>query len=94
MGADIKRRWLFLMSIILKGIDMPKNFPQTIVIDTEGKAYRKEGTIWAELQAIQIDRPHGRLIDGDEIATILDARTSGKACLLTKEMPTIIEAEE
>lgn len=83
------------MSFIVKGIDLPKDYVLRIEIEPNGTVW-EEGRDWIKHRqsAIQIDRPHGRLIDGDEIATILDARTSGKACLLTKEMPTIIEAEE
>lgn len=78
------------MSIILKGIDMPK--------DTEGMGitfYTKDG--WREThildvtQAIQIDRPHGRLIDWEAFNNKLDIQyPEGRGKSIA---PTIIEAE-
>ena len=57
------------MSILIKGIDLPKEGEDiTLEINHEGevRAYStelKETDI--EAQAKQIDRPHGRLIDAD-----------------------------
>lgn len=93
------------MSILIKGIDLPKNNPQTIVLDTDGKAYRKEGAEWIKYQAIQIYRPHGRLIDASEldkcweekedISEDVDYKILYKCVLaISKYAPTILEAEE
>ena len=64
------------MSLILIGIDLPKNKQTTIieihpsgscsVMRTEnGECYELE--IVSDAEAIQIPTPHGRLIDGDEL---------------------------
>lgn len=64
------------MSIILKGIDMPKEnqickieiHPDghcAVMKIEEGDCYSLEFN--SETKAIQIDRPHGRIIDGDKL---------------------------
>lgn len=71
------------MSIIVEGIDLPKNKDEYTIIRIYGN-----GRTWADKtlvgQAIQIDRPHGRLIDADKYLYYGD---------LVDE-PTILESEE
>ena len=85
------------MSLILKGIDIPKK--GTIKLEIE-----PNGTVWAEGKdwqsytesAIQIPKGHGRLkdFDGDGIhPVIVDGVYMVKVDDLN-EMPTILEAEE
>ena len=88
------------MSIILKGIDLDEI--------TAGNGYARleieeDGTVVDDIsdiiiaQAIQIDRPHGRLIDEDKFIK------SNECCGWIEDMtvetfnkltPTILEAEE
>ena len=78
------------MSIILKGIDLPEKnmkvvylFPngaeELVVLDADSRA-----TAGRPIQAIQIPKGHGRLIDADKYLYYGD---------LVDE-PTILEAEE
>lgn len=99
------------MSIIIKGMNMPKNCGECRLyvdsIQTPDKKYDcnpfcfatgKNITFIGELEdfcpLVEIPTPHGRLIDGDELAKVLDARVSGKACLITMDAPTILETED
>lgn len=54
------------MSIILKGIDLPKDAEYFSIVFYKKKSYRKE-KIMDISEAIQIPKGHGRLIDGDEL---------------------------
>ena len=101
------------MSIILKGIDMPKSKDEALMllILGDGTVAEKIGTNRYEeildTQAIQIDRPHGRLIDGDLFKELIKDSvpswtigvkipTYGDMDIMGKIgcMPTILEAEE
>lgn len=58
------------MSLILKGIDIPKEYTRVIAITPNGEVWqinpiRKNERLEAE--AIQIPKGHGRLIDGDKL---------------------------
>ena len=61
------------MSIILKGIDMPKEKDEALLllILGDGTVAEKIGSDryeeMTDTQAIQIPTPHGRLIDGDKL---------------------------
>jgi hypothetical protein len=108
MGYDFKGRWILLMSLMIKGIDLPgKNqtifvevFPngKCAVMKTEkGECY--ELTTKGEAKAIQIPKDHGRLIDGDELMKRMkrdNPQTSKTKWMqiLVKNAPTILEAEE
>ena len=92
------------MSLILKGIDMPKK-GKTIRLEIED-----DGTIWQEgynikgrlqtAQAIQIPTPHGRLIDASElIKSYMRGTKTGiddfyDTIDIIDNAPTILEAEE
>ena len=88
------------MSLILKGIDMPEPIKDQY---THLELYvRSDGVVFDDDleevgQAIQIDRPHGRLIDGDMVADMLDSmmahHTLNRAYDEVMDAPTIIEAE-
>jgi len=66
------------MSIILEGIDMPKiGDCHHITIYDNGNTYVTTSNVLYEtdrkdIKAVQIPAPHGRLIDGDELADIVD----------------------
>lgn len=57
------------MSILIKGIDLPKEGRLKIEITSDGLVWIDTGRrFYAHKDyAIQIDRPHGRLIDGDKL---------------------------
>lgn len=86
------------MSIILKGIDLDE------IIAGNGYArleIEEDGTVVDDIsdiiiaQAIQIDRPHGRLIDEDKIEA--EAKQTLYGEISYEEIataPTILEAEE
>ena len=65
------------MSIILKGIDLPKEGEHIVaLVKSNGKcSYWEQDTEYGicepmqTVEAIHIDRPHGRLIDADETRT-------------------------
>ena len=95
------------MSLLIKGMDMPKNGEITIafasdengentlalILDTNGKPIEHKGVV-------EIHTPHGRLIDADDIDSIavLSYPNSGDpffAGKLNKIIaPIIVEAEE
>ena len=56
------------MSLILQGIDLPKDGKTiTVDIDSNGVAWVSNKGEWDKHQAIQIPKGHGRLIDADNI---------------------------
>ena len=74
------------MSLIIKGMDMP-TAPKTIIIYPNGTIIDgdKKGTKILKAQAIQIERPHGRIIDESK---------GGVENGWIKLAPTILEAED
>lgn len=97
------------MSLILKGIDMPKDGEMhRINIYDNGNTYiitsnRLYETERKDIEAIQIPTPHGRLIDGDELKkrlygyerwTGIDEAPYEYAEKEVYDAPTILEAEE
>ena len=83
------------MSLILKGIDMPKKHEvlHLIVLD-DGQIYVKHidalrGAWMDKSQAIQIPKGHGRLIDANDVFTY-----DYMAQKQLDEVPTILESEE
>lgn len=93
------------MSLILKGINLPEEGTLTFRITRYGKAYEITNNNYyikgTEIEAIQIPKDHGRIIDEKELKTkIHDVRLEGGAlhgCIdktVLHEVPTILEAEE
>ena len=97
------------MSLIIKGLDMPKNCDEcqltngvicyAILSDNE------DDYVLDNLKSrhplcplIEIPTPHGRLIDADIVADMLDSmmvhKTLNNAFDEVLNMPTILEAEE
>lgn len=62
------------MSIVIKGIDMPKcsNEDIMVVIRRDKAEVWQTGYKERTVEAIQIPTPHGRLIDGDEFKSWVD----------------------
>lgn len=91
------------MSIILKGIDMPKcsNEDIMVVIRHDKAEVWQTGYKERIVETIQIPTPHGRLIDADEFTDVCeiladkggDIRPWEQAEWIAKDMPTILEAE-
>lgn len=87
------------MSLYIKGLDMPQT-PKRIIIYPDGTIIDgdKKGTKILKAKAIEIPTPHGRLIDGDMVADMLDSmmvhKTLNSAYDEVLNMPTILEAEE
>lgn len=87
------------MSIIIKGVDLPKasNEDCIAVIRSNGKVeVWQTGTKEFEAQAIQIPKPHGRLIDETEAKenSIYDDYDLYVSWTEIDNAPTILEAEE
>ena len=95
------------MSILIKGIDMPKEGRLKLEITSDGLVWIDTGRrFYAHKDyAIQIDRPHGRLIDADELKEKRETMCWKDDCYMTHESdfidsrhidnaPTILEAEE
>ena len=82
------------MSILIKGIDMPSK-PTQIKIYPNGIIFcaDEDGVYVPKAKAIQIDRPHGRLIDRDDIYISRWDIDSDLAEQI-QNAPTILEAEE
>ena len=91
------------MSILIKGMDMPKasNEDCIAVIRSNGKVeVWQTGTREFEAKAIQIPTPHGRLIDKDELLShlkkdpLFDLVERYGVSGVIESRPTILEAEE
>lgn len=82
------------MSIILKGIDLPKD---DIVIHY-ANIYGEMETVYVDKSdIIQIPKDHGRLIDAEAIKNVFDKGDTFTAFHFIEAMdnaPTILEAEE
>lgn len=57
------------MSLLIKGIEMPKDRPQLLWVYPNGKALTVQSDVdpWKELQAVPVSEPHGRLGDLDKL---------------------------
>ena len=95
------------MSIILKGIDLPKEGEEiTLAIFHDGDIVSYKYWLPKEAEAIQILKGHGRLIDADKLRAEFNRTESGycggwEFCdkpedfqFLIDDEPTILEAEE
>ena len=89
------------MSILIKGIDLPKEGRLKIEITSDGLVWIDTGRrFYAHKDyAIQIPTPHGRLIDGDEFKSWVDdwydcTDIGNIVESWIDERPTILEAEE
>lgn len=90
------------MSVIINGMDMPKNEELWIRIQPDGKIVSQMGYVIEDASAEQLP-PHGRLIDADalhysRVRIIHEDGTVGgyNAVVMSaeiKDAPTIIEAE-
>ena len=90
------------MSILIKGIDMPKcsNEDILIVIRRDKAEVWQTGYKERTVEAIQIPTPHGRLIDKDELLSHIKkdplfslVERYGISGVI-ESRPTILEAEE
>jgi hypothetical protein len=83
------------MSILIKGIDLPRNGDcHHITIYDNGDTYmttsnRLYETDRKDVEVVEIPTPHGRIIDADKIFTYSHWEEQA-----VSEAPTILEAEE
>lgn len=89
------------MSIILKGIDLPKEGEEiTLAIFHDGDIVSYKYWLPKEAEAIQIPKGHGRLIDASKLiksymkGTKTDIDDFYDTIDIIDNAPTIIEAEE
>ena len=95
------------MSLIIKGLDMPKDCDRCpFILYNWNKHYwwcgildkPSEGEKRDDCPLIEIPTPHGRLIDGDMVADMLDSmmvhKTLHNAFDEVLNMPTILESED
>ena len=88
------------MSILIKGMEMPKDKPIRIVLNPNGQLFVDHGVHFTEYEAVELP-PHGRLIDADALQRRFDRlpQTSGDVIEaedvfdVIRTAPTIIEAE-
>ena len=59
------------MSVLIKGMEMPKDKPSRIVLNPNGQLFVDHGTWYTEYEAVEIP-PHGRLIDADSVEKQID----------------------
>ena len=101
MWARTKRKVIQDMSLILEGIDLPKGDTAEIIIRIQPNGeVRDSHGILLDAQAIQINRPHERLIDEREVkkAQFIINDQWGSYPVISlgnlNHVPTILEAEE
>ena len=90
------------MSLILEGVDLPKGDEKLkIEIEPDGTVWIDQGSEWKKHEgaAVQILRPHGRVIDGGELKSIKSIQSADFNSIETIQKwignaPTILEAEE
>lgn len=88
------------MSIILEGIDMPKDGDRIYLLIEGDKCFNALDPIQTLAEAIQIPTPHGRLIDVDELLShlskdpLFDLVERYGVSGVIESRPTILEAEE
>lgn len=84
------------MSILIKGMEMPKEESITIQILPSGAVYLEDKLVY-EACAVEIPTLHGRLIDADELANkTFYSKTSAPYITYKKfcDAPTVIERSE
>ena len=59
------------MSVLIKGMKMPKEQPMRIVLNPNGQLFVDHGTRFTEYEAVELP-PHGELIERDKL--IADAK--------------------
>ena len=94
------------MSVIVRGMEMPKHCIVCVLINAEDDCMAQEWQeweTWEEMRKgcplVELPKKHGRLIDGDELKTAFPACDNSKpvtvACVRAtiNHMPTVIGAE-
>lgn len=84
------------MSLILKGIDMPKcsNEDCIVVIRHDKAEVWQTGYKERTVEAIQIPKGHGDIKDVGKLEDELDSRCGQLSAEIVRHAPTILEAEE
>lgn len=90
------------MSILIKGMEMPKDQPLRIVLNPNGQLFVDHSDHFTEYEAVELP-PHGRLIDADEFEKYVELEYETREIshpnwikfrVWCGDQPTIIEAEE
>ena len=83
------------MSIILKGIDLPKadEIHRLIVLPT-GQVMEDKRPYFNEYEAVQIPKGHGDIKDVGKLEDELDERCGQLSAEIVRNAPTILEAED
>lgn len=87
------------MSILIKGIDMPKDGDRIYLLIEGDKCFNALDPIQTLAEAIQIPKGHGRLIDADalelekEVELADDWKTAHEIANCVKYAPTILDEE-
>lgn len=90
------------MSIVIKGMDMPKSGEKIIILTSSGYVEDVSGQVIHGVEAVEVKAPHGRLIDAGELSVDLCCYSDydggsteyGYSYEMLDNAPTIIEAEE
>lgn len=94
------------MSILIKGMNLPKKGRVTVQIDVDGSVYQviafdlTAERYMSKYTVQEIPTPHGRLIDGDDLITAFPANEAGADVKIASvrgtilHAPTVIEEEE
>ena len=59
------------MSVLVKGMKIPKDKPIRIVLNPNGQLFVDHGVHFTEYEAVELP-PHGRLIDADALRLLYD----------------------
>lgn len=78
------------MSIIIKGLNMPKSGEKIIILTSSGYVEDVSGQVIQGVEAVELP-PHGRAIDADVLKSWHEDGYVSLADI--REAPTIIEAE-
>lgn len=91
------------MSVLIKGMKMPKDEEVRILLFPNGQVFIDNGVYFLEYEleyeAVEVPTPHGRLIDADELevdtewSDYYDGYQSYSAMQI-KYAPTVLESEE
>ena len=84
------------MSILIKGMDMPKDGFVDVRLFADGTSTTQTGEspFYKELDVVEVPTPHGRLTDIDRLQTVFERNTGYDYPDIFDNAPIVIEAEE
>lgn len=103
LNVEYNMKGWYSMSVVVKGMKMPKNGEKIIILTSSGYVEDVSGQVIQGVEAVELS-PHGRLIDADVVYDAVERRyrvSSGSEHRAERDFldlisaaPTIIEAEE